>query len=201
MANLSAYAEKAILNTWLRQLTTTVSGSNASTSNIVVTSSTGFNVGDFVKLTTAGSYHVVTGVPDGTHVTVSPALGSAPTTGSVTRYSYAPPAIYVGLFTAAPSDSGGGTEVSGGSYARVQVTQSDSNWAAPSGTPSSTSNANAVTFPSPTANWGTIGYFGIFDASSGGNLIAWAALAASKTVNNLDAAPSYAAGALVWQQD
>lgn len=201
MANLAAYAEKAILNTFLRRLTTTVSGSNASTSNILVTSSTGFNVGDVVKLTTAGSYHKVTAVPDGTHVTVSPALGSAPTTGSVTRYAYAPDAIYVGLFTAAPSDSGGGTEVSGGSYARVQVTQDDASWAAPSGTPSSTSNSAAVTFPAPTANWGTISHFGIFDASSGGNLIAWAALAASKTINNGDSSPSYAAGALVWAQD
>lgn len=201
MAAKTAYLEKAFINTLLRGLATAVGGGNASTTNILVTSSTGFNVGDVVQLTTPGSLHRVTAVPDGTHVTVSPAAASAPTTGNVLRVAYAPPAIYLALFTVAPSDAGGGTEVTGGSYARVQVSQLDASWAAPSGTPSATSNSAAITFPSPTANWGTIVAIGIFDAASGGNLLAWELQTPNKTVNNGDPAPSVAIAAQTWSED
>lgn len=117
----------------------------------------------------------------------------------------APTNVYVALFTGAPSDSGGGTEVSGGSYARVQVacslanfagTQSAGSTTASSGTGGQTSNNAAVTFPAPTANWGSVTHFGIFDASSGGNLLFHAALTTPKTVNENDAAPSFAIAAL-----
>jgi hypothetical protein len=103
--------------------------------------------------------------------------------------------LYVGLLTAAPSDSGGGTEVSGGSYARVAVSSSLSNWAgtqsagstvASSGTSGQTSNNGAITFPTPTAGWGTVTHFGIYDASSGGNLLFFGALTIAKTVNQAD---------------
>jgi hypothetical protein len=118
----------------------------------------------------------------------------------------APTALHVALFTAAPSDSGGGTEVSGGSYARVNLAPSTTNWSATnsvgattnpsSGTTGATSNNSAITFASPTANWGTVTHFGIFDAGSGGNLLVHGALTASKTINNGDAAPSFAVNAL-----
>lgn len=113
-------------------------------------------------------------------------------TGSFTK----PTNLYVALFTAAPSDAGGGTEVSGGSYARVANNPLDANWAATSGTDGKTSNVGAITFPAPTANWGTVTHWGIFDASTAGNLLYHAALTTSKTVNNGDAAPSFGAGAL-----
>lgn len=113
-------------------------------------------------------------------------------TGSFTK----PAALWIALFTAAPSDAGGGTEVSGGSYARVQRNPLDANWTAPDGTGGVTRNAAAITFPSPTANWGTVTHFGIFDASTGGNLLVWGALSASRTINNGDAAPEFAADAL-----
>lgn len=121
-----------------------------------------------------------------------------------------PATLYVGLLTAAPSDSGGGTEVSGGSYARVSVTSSLANWAgtqgagtttASTGTSGTTSNNSNITFPAPTANWGTVSHVGIYDAASGGNLLFWAALSVPKTVNNGDAAPYYAAGAFSVQLD
>ena len=125
--------------------------------------------------------------------------------------AYTPPAnVYIALFTAAPSDAGGGTEVSGGSYARVQVASALANWAgtqsagsttASSGTGGTTSNNAAITFPAPTANWGVITHFAIMDASSGGNMLFHGALTTSKTVNNGDAAPSYAAAALSLQLD
>lgn len=116
-----------------------------------------------------------------------------------------PTTIYVALFTAAPSDSGGGTEVSGGSYARVQVGPSDAAWqstqgtttaVASSGTGGNTSNGSTITFPTPTANWGTVTSFGIFDASTAGNLLIWGNLTASKSVNNGDPAPTFSATAL-----
>jgi len=119
----------------------------------------------------------------------------------------APTGLHVALFTGAPSDSGGGTEVTGGSYARAALAPSTTNWAStggattttnPSaGTGGATSNNSAITFPAPTANWGNVTHFGVFDASSGGNLLVHGALTASKTVNNGDAAPSFAISALV----
>lgn len=117
----------------------------------------------------------------------------------------APTTIYFGLDTTAGSASTCGTEVSGGSYARVAVTSSLANWAgtqgagtttASSGTSGQTSNNNAITFPAPTAAWGTIDGFCAFDASSGGNMLIFAALTVNKTVNSGDAAPSFAAAAL-----
>lgn len=125
--------------------------------------------------------------------------------------TFTPPAtVYVGLLTVAPSDAGGGTEVTGGSYTRVAVASSLANWAgtqsagsttASSGTGGTTSNNAAVTFPAPTANWGTVVAFGVYDASSAGNLLFYASLTTSKTINNGDAAPSFAAGALTFQAD
>lgn len=121
-----------------------------------------------------------------------------------------PTNVYVALATASGSDSACGTEVSGGSYARVTVASSTTNWAgtqstgstaASSGTGGTTSNNGTITFPSPTANWGTIVEVCVFDASTSGNLLFRTALTVSKTVNNGDAAPSFAAAALTFQLD
>ena len=131
-------------------------------------------------------------------------------TGASAAAGTGPTTLYVALFTATPSDTGGGTEVSGGSYARVAVTSALTAWAgtqaaastvASSGTSGTTSNNAAITFPAPTANWGSITSIGIFDATSGGNLLIWGALTTGKTVNNGDAAPSFAISALTFQID
>ena len=93
-----------------------------------------------------------------------------------------PTAWYVGLFTAAPSDTGGGTEVTGNAYARV-VTGTISG----TGTATTFSNAAAIEFAAASGgNWGTIGWAGIFDASTGGNLLAWAPLTTSRVINDGD---------------
>lgn len=121
-----------------------------------------------------------------------------------------PTTTYVGLFTSAPSDTGGGTEVSGGSYARVAVASSLANWAgtqaaasttASSGTSGTTSNNIGVTFPEPTAAWGVVTHVGIFDATSSGNLLIYGALTIPKTINNGDSAPTFQASALSFQID
>jgi len=118
--------------------------------------------------------------------------------------TFTPPAtVYIGLFT--PTASGGGTEVSGGSYARIGVTSALANWAgtqgagtttASTGTSGTTSNNGSITFAAPTANWGVITGIGIYDALTSGNLLFYGNLTTSKTVNNGDAAPSFAAAAL-----
>jgi hypothetical protein len=108
-----------------------------------------------------------------------------------------PSALYVSLHTADPTDAASGAEVSGGSYARVQRDPLDANWSAASATDGITKNVSAITFPAPTANWGVVTHFGIWDASSAGNMLAYGALTTPKTINNGDAAPSFAADALV----
>ena len=91
----------------------------------------------------------------------------------------APAAVYVSLHTADPTDAGTGTEVSGGSYIRQAAT-----FAAPSNGASATSAD--ITFPQATANWGTIGWIGIWDAQTTGNLLYHTALDASKAIDNGD---------------
>lgn len=114
-----------------------------------------------------------------------------------------PANLYVGLFTATPNDAGGGTEVStsGTNYARATVAASAANWSSPTGNNGTTANLNTINFGAPSGNWGSIVAFGIFDALSGGNLLWWGALDIAKTVNNGDAAPSFAASALSIQVD
>lgn len=97
------------------------------------------------------------------------------TTGSATR----PTSWYIALFTAAPSDSGGGTEVTGSGYARQSVTFDAGS--SPGGT---TQNSGAVSFTASGGNFGTVTHIGIFDAVSGGNLLWHGAMTASKTIND-----------------
>jgi hypothetical protein len=116
--------------------------------------------------------------------------------------------MYVGLLTVNASHAAGsGTEVSGGSYARVSYTGSLANWAGTqasgstttssgTGAAAVTSNNVAVTFPAPTGTWGTIVGFAIYDAPTAGNMLFYGALAANKTVNGGDAQPAFSIGAL-----
>lgn len=103
-----------------------------------------------------------------------------------TAFPAATGSVYVALFTAAPSDAGGGTEVSGGSYARVAVSKAAGSWSAPADVSGSQeiSNVAVIAFPTATADWGTVTHFGIFDAATVGNLIFHGALTASRVVSN-----------------
>jgi len=91
----------------------------------------------------------------------------------------APATVYVSLWTSDPTDAGSGTEVSGGSYARTAVT-----FAAPSNGVST--NSADVTFPTATASWGTVGWIGINDALSSGNLLYHTPLDTAKTIDTGD---------------
>lgn len=98
-------------------------------------------------------------------------------TFSNTAYT-SPSTVYVGLFTSSPSEDGSGTEVSGGSYARQSGAFTTSN--------NTATTSAAIEFPTATASWGTITHIGIYDASSAGNLLAYAALTASKAIASGD---------------
>lgn len=99
------------------------------------------------------------------------------TTASATR----PTTWFVALFTAAPGETGGGTEVSGGSYARTAVTFTVSGTA-----PTLATNSANVEFPTASGSWGTVTHVAVFDASTTGNMLAYAALTSSKTIASGD---------------
>lgn len=90
-----------------------------------------------------------------------------------------PSQVYVALYTAAPSDAGGGTEVSGNGYAR-QAADFD---AADGG---EAVNSDEIAFPQASASWGEITHFALFDALSAGNLLFWGALTTPRTIGSGD---------------
>ena len=96
-------------------------------------------------------------------------------TGSYTM----PSNVYIALSTGSFGDDNSGTELSGSGYARQAIT-----FAAASSA-SAASNAT-VTFPTATGSWGAISHYGIYDASTSGNLLIHGAFAASKTIGSGD---------------
>lgn len=117
-----------------------------------------------------------------------------------------PSVLAVALYTAAPGETGGGTEVTGGSYARVSNNPLDANWngthgnttGVSSGTGGVVSNPATLTFPAPTANWGSVTHMALLDATSAGNFLVYGALTTAKTVNNGDPAPTFPATSLAF---
>lgn len=94
-----------------------------------------------------------------------------------------PAMVYIALYTSAPNASGGGTECTGGGYARKSVTNSSTYWANSSS--GVKRNATGIAFTAATGSWGgTVTHWGILDASSGGNLMWWGALDSSFSVYN-----------------
>lgn len=118
-------------------------------------------------------------------------------TGSFTKLTVMAHALY----TATPGEAGGGTEVSGGSYARVDLPPLDANWRDVSAGDGTTNNLSAITFPAPTGNWGVVTSLAQLDATSSGNMLTYGALTTSKTINNGDAAPKFDIAALSFQID
>jgi hypothetical protein len=96
------------------------------------------------------------------------------TATSVTR----PTAWYLALYTVAPTDTGGGTECSGTSYARQSFSLSV--------TGDTASNSANIDFPTAGGSWGTIVAVGVFTAVTGGTLIAYGTLTTSKAIDTGD---------------
>lgn len=93
--------------------------------------------------------------------------------------------IYIGVSTAAPTDAGTFNEATGTNYARVAVSATTANWSA-HGAAGPASNVNAITFPQAGGSWGTLTHAFIADAASGGNLLYFNALTASKAIGAND---------------
>lgn len=112
--------------------------------------------------------------------------------------AYTAPTPYLALFTSDPGETGNlSGEVSGGGYARVAISGKMS--AASGGT---SSNSSALTFPTATADWGTITHAAIVDSGTvgAGNVLYYMALTTTKTILNGDTA-QFAAGALSISED
>jgi hypothetical protein len=120
-----------------------------------------------------------------------------------TTFLAAPATTYVALFTTAPtSDAGtGGTEVSGGAYARQPITSS-TGWSAISGgatVAEQISNGAVITFPTPTVSWGTVVAVGLYDAVTAGNLLYFATI--TSQVVGVGVVASFSIGSLVVTAD
>lgn len=100
--------------------------------------------------------------------------------------TYTPPVtVYAQAYTAAPSDAGGGTQVTTFGHARVAVTNNLTNF--PAASAGAKSNGTAITWGAASGgSWGSITHVGFFDASSGGNLIGWSDVPVAKTIDDGD---------------
>ncbi len=132
-------------------------------------------------------------------------------TGATAAAGTGPTNLYVGLITTiTDGDAGTVTEVTGTGYGRVTFASTTTNWdntqqanttAVSAGVTGTTRNSTPVTFNAPTGNWTAVNAVGIWDAAAAGNLLIYSTLTTAKTVNNGDAAPSFAINALTFQID
>jgi hypothetical protein len=222
MAGKSDYLENLVIDGFFRGGCLTTAGAAGSSAIVkgIWTATTAYSLGDIVvphaNMTGAGGKLLrctTAGTSGSTNTLAVPNPGSTLTDSGVTWTAIAtipaPVTLYIGLLTAAPSDSGGGTEVSGGSYARASVANTLANWAgtqsaasttASSGTGGQTSNNGSISFTTPTGSWGTVTNFGVYDSLTGGNLLYWGALGSSQTVSTGNTV-SFAAAALTVTED
>lgn len=111
------------------------------------------------------------------------------------RTAYTAPAtLYAALIIGASDGLTGGTEATGGSYARASVTNNTTNFPAP--TTGVVTSATAITWPTSSAAWGTVNAVRLYDASTSGNLVAGALLTPSATVDATGITVSIPAGSL-----
>ena len=113
--------------------------------------------------------------------------------------TYALPAtVWVALYTVTPTDAGGGTECTGGSYARVSLTNNATNW--PAGASGAKANGVAITFPAATGAWGTVVAFAIHDHATLDQPLYWGAVTPNQVVSS-GVTASFAIGALDVTED
>lgn len=123
--------------------------------------------------------------------------------GSGTGFGYSlGTRLWVALFTATPSDAGGGTEATYTGYARqpfrTGAQTDDVQFTAPDGTGTAT-NVQVITFPANTGSSQTVTSWGVFNAVTAGTMLFWGPLNASKSIDPSDV-PSFPAGSfnLTW---
>ena len=110
-----------------------------------------------------------------------------------------PSTVYVALSTSAYQEDGtGGNEPVGNNYARASVTNNTTNW--PVTTTGTKTNANSITFATASGNWGSLGYVGIYDQLTGGNLLMFSTISVPKSPSAGDTV-SYAPSSLTINLD
>tara|TARA_R110000787_G_scaffold196468_3_gene307855 strand:- start:4191 stop:4622 length:432 start_codon:yes stop_codon:yes gene_type:complete len=119
------------------------------------------------------------------HANIGDASGLQPSTSAGS--------LYISLFTSSPTDAGTGTEANYTNYARVGIARSAVGFTVSTDT---ATNAAIVTFPTSGGGSNVITYFGIHTALTGGDLLRWGALTASKTIANADT-PKFEIGNLI----
>lgn len=116
-----------------------------------------------------------------------------------------PATMFLRLFTSMPGNDGGGAEVSGAGYARQAIASSMAAWSGTQGAGTTTASTGTsgrignnadIVFNPPGGDWGTVGYVGLNDASSGGNLLLWAPLGTPKTISAGGPSPRIVANSL-----
>ena len=93
--------------------------------------------------------------------------------------------IWIGLASAATTEAGTASEITGTSYARVSVSATTANFSA-HGAAGPSSNAAAITFTIAGGSWGTVSHIFIADASTAGNILYHGALTTPKAVGTND---------------
>lgn len=129
---------------------------------------------------------------------------------STGKTAWSKPEVWAALYTVAPTDSTGGTEVAGGSYTRIKVSDTTNSvfgaasagtianngtYNSSSSTTLSSGGTGVITFPKATASWGTVVAVALLDASSSGNVLWYGSLTNSKTID-IDDTVSFAANDL-----
>lgn len=113
--------------------------------------------------------------------------------------AFSPPAtLHFALYTVAPTEFGGGTECSGGSYARVAVANDLTTW--DSAVDGTKTLAIPVTFPTATAPWGTVVAWGLHTAASGNVLYMYGPIDTPVAISASDT-PTFAAGSIVIEEE
>lgn len=196
MSALTNYGEAQMVEGLYRTGKTTIA---------VWPTSTALTVGEIYRPSTWNDrfFQVVAITGDNTTAASEPtwnvAIGDETTDNNVTWQAIAlgvpKRAHFIALYTSAPGETGGGTEVSGGSYARVQLNPLDANWTDVSGGDGETDNAVEIVFPAPTANWGEVVSMAKLNRSSGGNMFDFGSLVIPQTINNGQQAPKFTVGA------
>lgn len=112
----------------------------------------------------------------------------------------APSNTYVGLLSSCPTTGNNGTELSGNGYTRSSgISKADASWTYTAATyigASTIVNAAAVSFPAASSSSWTVNCFGVYDASSGGNLLYWGPVTGAPVTVSVGATASFAIGAL-----
>lgn len=112
----------------------------------------------------------------------------------------APTNVYVGLLSTCPTAGNNGTELTGNGYTRSSaIAKADASWTYTAATfiaAATIVNAAAISFPAAATNPWTVNCFGVYDASSAGNLLYWGSVTGAPVTVSVGATASFAIGQL-----